>query len=121
MSSTSVNFLFRQIFLENPDGALEKAKASQFYAERTFHGHPAKDTHAWANAAVTIPAMMYWSSGEAPEASRWVPFDPSRGLLRLLPWLRERSTTVQSTSAHVTRPPSQGPDSATIHVAGRHT
>jgi len=37
---------------------------------------------AWANASSTIPGVYYWTSGEAPEASRWDPFDPSRGLLR---------------------------------------
>ncbi|HEY0257654.1 MAG TPA: alpha/beta hydrolase [Candidatus Methylacidiphilales bacterium] len=38
--------------------------------------------HAWANAAVSVPGMIYWTSGEAPEESRWNPFDPSRSLLR---------------------------------------
>jgi pimeloyl-ACP methyl ester carboxylesterase len=41
--------------------------------------------HAWANAAVSIPGMLYWTSGEAPEESRWHPFDPSRSLLRPAP------------------------------------
>ena len=40
---------------------------------------------AWSNAAVTIPGMMYWSSGEAPAEGRWDPFDPARGLLRPAP------------------------------------
>jgi pimeloyl-ACP methyl ester carboxylesterase len=29
--------------------------------------------------------MIYWTSGEAPEESRWDPFAPSRGLLRPAP------------------------------------
>ena len=45
----------------------------------------AESDQAWANAQVTIPGMMYWSSAEAPEACRWNPFDPSRGLLRPAP------------------------------------
>jgi pimeloyl-ACP methyl ester carboxylesterase len=40
---------------------------------------------AWANAAVSIPGMLYWTSGEAPEESRWNPFDPSRSFLRPAP------------------------------------
>ena len=45
----------------------------------------AESDQAWANAAVTIPGMLYWTSGEAPEAGRWDPFDPSRRLLRPAP------------------------------------
>jgi pimeloyl-ACP methyl ester carboxylesterase len=29
--------------------------------------------------------MLYWTSGEAPEAGRWDPFDPSRKFLRAAP------------------------------------
>jgi len=39
--------------------------------------------------------MLYWTSGEAPEASRWNPFDPSRGLLRPAPPMAPR--TIDST------------------------
>ncbi|WP_338664522.1 alpha/beta hydrolase [Pararoseomonas sp. SCSIO 73927] len=39
----------------------------------------------WADAAVTIPGNLYWTSGQAPEATRWDPFDPARGLLRPAP------------------------------------
>jgi len=46
---------------------------------------------AWANAEVTIPGVLYWTSGHAPAGTRWDPFDPERGLLRpapgALPWL----------------------------------
>ena len=40
---------------------------------------------AWADASVTVPKMLYWTAGEAPEASRWNPFDPSRSFLRPAP------------------------------------
>lgn len=39
----------------------------------------------WANAAITVPGMLYWTSGEAPEEGRWNPFDPSRSFLRPAP------------------------------------
>lgn len=39
----------------------------------------------WADAAVSIPGMMYWSSGEPPDDIRWDPFDPSRALTRAAP------------------------------------
>jgi pimeloyl-ACP methyl ester carboxylesterase len=45
----------------------------------------AESDKAWANAAVSVPGMIYWTSGEAPEASRGNPFDPSRGLPRQAP------------------------------------
>ena len=64
---------------------LDKVRAAgqnQFY---WFDMMKAESDQAWANALVTIPGMMYWSSAEAPEASRWDPFDPSRGLLRPAP------------------------------------
>jgi pimeloyl-ACP methyl ester carboxylesterase len=40
---------------------------------------------AWADASSSVPGMMYWSSGEAPEESRWHPFDPSRTFRRPAP------------------------------------
>jgi pimeloyl-ACP methyl ester carboxylesterase len=39
----------------------------------------------WADASKSVPGMMYWSLGEAPEQSRWDPFDPSRALSRPAP------------------------------------
>jgi pimeloyl-ACP methyl ester carboxylesterase len=39
----------------------------------------------WANAAVTIPGMLYWASGSAPVEKRWSPFDPTRSLHRPAP------------------------------------
>ena len=61
---------------------LRAAGRTQFY---WFDMMRAESDQAWENAAVTVPGMMYWTSGEAPEASRWDPFDPSRGLLRPAP------------------------------------
>jgi pimeloyl-ACP methyl ester carboxylesterase len=48
------------------------------------HMKPEADEE-WADAAVSVPGMMYWSSGEAPAHGRWDPFDPSRALLRPAP------------------------------------
>jgi pimeloyl-ACP methyl ester carboxylesterase len=39
----------------------------------------------WADAAVTIPGMLYWASGSAPAESAWNPFDPARSLHRRPP------------------------------------
>ncbi|MFD1951569.1 alpha/beta fold hydrolase [Sphingomonas arantia] len=39
----------------------------------------------WQNAAVTLPGLHYWSSAQAPDETRWHPFDPGRGLLRPAP------------------------------------
>ena len=39
----------------------------------------------WADAAVTIPGMLYWASGSAPAATAWSPFDPARALYRKAP------------------------------------
>jgi pimeloyl-ACP methyl ester carboxylesterase len=39
----------------------------------------------WANAAVTIPGVLYWASGSAPDDKRWSPMDPSRSLHRAAP------------------------------------
>jgi pimeloyl-ACP methyl ester carboxylesterase len=36
----------------------------------------------WADAAVTIPGILYWASGSAPVDTRWNPFDPERSLHR---------------------------------------
>jgi pimeloyl-ACP methyl ester carboxylesterase len=42
---------------------------------------PEADT-AWADAAASIPASLYWLSGEAPAGERWDPFDPAKHMLR---------------------------------------
>jgi pimeloyl-ACP methyl ester carboxylesterase len=39
----------------------------------------------WANAAVTVPGMLYWTSGSAPAAAAWSPLDPSRNMHRRPP------------------------------------
>jgi len=36
----------------------------------------------WADAAVTIPGVLYWASGSAPADKRWNPMDPIRSLHR---------------------------------------
>jgi len=40
----------------------------------------------WADAAVTIPGILYWASGSAPADTRWDPMDPARSLHRPAPW-----------------------------------
>jgi pimeloyl-ACP methyl ester carboxylesterase len=75
-------------FLDN----LRAAGKQQFY---WFDMMKPESDKAWANAAITVPGMLYWTSGEAPEASRWNPFDPSRGLLRPAPPTAPR--TIDST------------------------
>jgi pimeloyl-ACP methyl ester carboxylesterase len=39
----------------------------------------------WADAAVTIPGILYWASGSAPADKRWNPMDPARSLHRPAP------------------------------------
>lgn len=39
----------------------------------------------WADAAVTIPGILYWASASAPADKRWSPMDPSRSLYRPAP------------------------------------
>jgi pimeloyl-ACP methyl ester carboxylesterase len=39
----------------------------------------------WADAAVTIPGILYWTSGSAPADKRWSPMDPARSLHRPAP------------------------------------
>lgn len=39
----------------------------------------------WADAAVTIPGILYWASGSAPAETRWNPLDPARSLHRPSP------------------------------------
>jgi pimeloyl-ACP methyl ester carboxylesterase len=85
-----------------------RATAHQFY---WFDQMRAEADEAWANAAVTIPGMVYWTSGEAPEASRWNPFDPSRGLLRPAPMAPRTidSTYIADAVAAFTRTGFHGP------------
>ncbi len=39
----------------------------------------------WADAAATIPGVLYWASGAAPAETRWSPMDPARNLHRPAP------------------------------------
>jgi pimeloyl-ACP methyl ester carboxylesterase len=39
----------------------------------------------WADAAVTIPGVLYWASGSAPAETRWSILDPARSLHRPVP------------------------------------
>jgi len=39
----------------------------------------------WADAAVTIPGILYWASGSAPDGQQWSPMDPARSLHRPAP------------------------------------
>jgi pimeloyl-ACP methyl ester carboxylesterase len=41
--------------------------------------------HIWADAAVTIPGILYWASGSAPVDTRWSPLQPTRSLHRPAP------------------------------------
>lgn len=41
---------------------------------------------AWADAAVTYPAALYWASASPPPADRWNPFDRERRLNRPAPY-----------------------------------
>jgi pimeloyl-ACP methyl ester carboxylesterase len=45
---------------------------------------PAAD-EIWADAAVTIPGILYWASASAPADQRWNPLDPTRSLHRAAP------------------------------------
>jgi pimeloyl-ACP methyl ester carboxylesterase len=70
---------------------LDKLRAAGEHQFYWFDMMKPESDQAWANAAVTVPGMLYWTSGEAPEASRWNPFDPSRGLLRPAPPMAPRT------------------------------
>ena len=39
----------------------------------------------WADAAVTIPGILYWASASAPTETRWSPMDSARSLHRPAP------------------------------------
>jgi pimeloyl-ACP methyl ester carboxylesterase len=55
---------------------------SNFYM---FEQRRPESDHTWADAAVTIPGVLYWASGSAPADRRWSPFDPARSLYRKAP------------------------------------
>jgi pimeloyl-ACP methyl ester carboxylesterase len=92
-------------FLDN----LRAAGKHQFY---WFDMMKPESDKAWANAAVTVPGMLYWTSGEAPAEGRWDPFDPFRGLLRPAPSKAPRtinSTYIADAVAVFTRTGFHGP------------
>jgi pimeloyl-ACP methyl ester carboxylesterase/catechol 2,3-dioxygenase-like lactoylglutathione lyase family enzyme len=74
---------------------LRAAGKDQFY---WFDMMKPEADQAWAEAATSVPGMIYWTSGEAPDESRWNPFDPSRGLLRPAP---SESKTVDLNSNYI--------------------
>jgi hypothetical protein len=47
-------------------------------------GRPEAD-QIWADAARTIPGVLYWASGSASGDKRWSPMDPARSLYRDAP------------------------------------
>lgn len=53
-----------------------------FYMFR--HMRPEADAE-WADAATTLPGMLYWSSGLPDAAEAWAPLDPQKGLTRPSP------------------------------------
>jgi pimeloyl-ACP methyl ester carboxylesterase len=61
---------------------LRDAGVNGFYM---FDQMAAEADAKWADAAHSIPASLYWLSGEAPEHARWDPFDPARHMLRPAP------------------------------------
>lgn len=61
---------------------LRAAGKTDFYMFRQMR--PEAETE-WADAAVTIPGMYYWTSGQAPADGQWDPLDPARGLNRPSP------------------------------------
>ena len=67
------------------DSFLDKLWAAGAYRFYMFAQLEEGADEAWKNASVTIPGAYYWTSGEAPEETRWDPFEPARGLLRPAP------------------------------------
>ena len=70
-----------------PDGTnfldeLRTLGRTDFYM---FAQIPQEADMAWADAAKTIRGAYYWTSGQAPEETRWSPLDPERELLRPAP------------------------------------
>jgi pimeloyl-ACP methyl ester carboxylesterase len=57
-------------------------KENDFYMFR--HMQPESDQD-WADAAVTLPGMLYWSSGLPDVADAWDPLDPAKAFQRPSP------------------------------------
>lgn len=69
---------------------LREAGKTDFYMFRQMQ--PESDQE-WADAAMSIPGMIYWTSGHASDAERWDLFDSNRSLLRPAPepldWIKD--------------------------------
>ena len=50
-----------------------------------FEQMKAESDQSWADAAVTIPGVLYWASASAPADTAWNPMDPARSLRRNAP------------------------------------
>ena len=64
---------------------LEQLKAAgmdDFYMFRQMRPEAERE---WADAAATIPGMLYWRSGVPVRADAWDPMDPGKGLTRPSP------------------------------------
>ena len=64
---------------------LERLKAEgkdDFYMFRQMHPEAERE---WADAATTIPGMLYWTSGLPSPTDAWDPMDPSKSLTRPSP------------------------------------
>ncbi len=64
---------------------IREAGLVDFYMFRQMR--PEADAE-WADAETTLAGMYYWTSGQAPEETRWDPLDPARGLTRPAPMPR---------------------------------
>ena len=56
--------------------------------QRDFYMFEQASPHAddlWADAATTIPGVLYWASGSSPPEQSWHPFMPTRSLYRKAP------------------------------------
>ncbi|WP_204352811.1 alpha/beta fold hydrolase [Salinicola peritrichatus] len=73
--SVSFRVLGEASFLDQ----IRAAGKSDFYM---FGQMRAEADAEWADAERTIPASLYWLSGEAPADERWDPFDPEKNMLR---------------------------------------
>ncbi|MFG1425967.1 alpha/beta fold hydrolase [Roseixanthobacter glucoisosaccharinicivorans] len=61
---------------------LRKAGRDSFYM---FSQMRPESDNSWANAAITYPSVLYWTSGSPPPEDRWNPFDTERAMTRKAP------------------------------------
>ena len=64
------------------DGVRQAGLEDEFYI---FEQCKPEADRIWADAAVTIPGVLYWASGSASDAGRWSPMVPARSLYRPAP------------------------------------